>query len=355
MKDRTVKIIFFTIIISIILFSVYYIIKNNNKMKKNIEIKKQEYKQDSNIIIGITQFDSINPILSKNQDIQYISKLIYEPLINITEDFRLKEGLAKEWAQIDSKTYLLTLCENKTWHDGTNFTAEDVEYTINYIKNQKSIYLDNVKNIANIEIVNKYTIKINLLEEEENYEYMLCFPIICERDNIGTGKYKIENINTEEIDLIKIDDKKKIKIKSFLDFSKLYNAFNNEEVDIITTKNFNYENYIGEIGYNKVRNYGRNFDYLKFNLKSKVLSNIEIKQAIQYAINKNEIIKKIYNNTYLQAEFPLQYGSYLYNSDLDYEYNINKAQKILEDNGWKYDRKLLEKKRTSIKHKYSNK
>ena len=354
MKEKNIKIIFFTIIIIIIVFSIYYIIKNKNTLAKDTEIKKQENYIDSNIIIGITNLDTLNPILSKNQDIQYISKLIYEPLIDISEDFRLKESLAIQWAQIDNKTYLLTLNENKTWHDEKAFTAKDVEYTINYIKNNNSIFLDNVKNIENIEIVNNYTIKINLLEEEENFEYMLCFPIICERENIGTGKYKIGSINQNEINLIKTYEKQEIKIKIFDSLSNLYGAFNNGKVDIITTKNKNYEKYIGEIGYNKIIHYGRNFDYLKFNTQSSVFSNIEVIKAVGYLINKNEIINKEYNNTYLKAEFPLQYGSYLYNNNIEYEYNINKAQKILEDSGWKYNRNFLAKKRTSIKNKTSN-
>lgn len=355
MKEKNIKIIFFTIIIIIIFFSIYYIIKNKNTLAKEIEKQKQENNIDSDMILGIANFDTLNPILSKNQDIQYISKLIYDPLIDITEDFRLKEGLATQWAQINNKTYLLILDENKTWHDEKTFTAKDVEYTINYIKNNNSIFSDNVKNIENLEIVNNYTIKIYLLEEEENFEYMLCFPIICDRENIGTGKYKIENINKDEIELVKISGKNKIKTRIYDDLLQLYREFNEENVDIITTKNLNYENYIGEIGYNKVINYGRNFDYLLFNIKSKIVSNEEVKQAIQYTINKNEIINKIYNGKYLKAEFPLQYGSYLYNSNIEYEYNINKAQKALEDSGWQYNRNLLAKKRTSIKNKPNNK
>lgn len=349
MKEKNIKIMFFTIIILILVFSICYIIKNKNTLVNDIKTNKTEEKISYNIIIGTTSFDTINPIISKNQDVQYISKLIYKPLINITEDFKLEPSLAEEWAKLDSKTYLIRLNSESTWQDGNEFTAKDVEYTLNYIKNQESIYKDNVKNIENIDIIDKNTIKIHLIQEENNFEYMLCFPIICERENVGLGEYKIESINETEIILKNTEKNKQILIRIYNTVGELYNAFNKEEVDIITTNNINYEEYIGKIGYNKHKIYGRNFDYIKFNLENNILKNPEIVQAIEYAVNKKEIIYKINNNNYLEAEFPLQYGSYLYNNEIEYEYNINKAQEILEEANWKYNRKILAKKWTILK------
>lgn len=339
MKEKNFKIIFFTIIIILILFAIYLIIKNKDTMASDIKIVRKENEISNEIIIGITDFDTINPILSKSQDVQYISKLIYEPLINIGQDFKLEQGLATEWSQLDEKTYLIRLNEKKIWSNGEQFTAKDIEYTINYIKKQNTIYKENVKNIDKIEIINDYTIKIYLLEPEEKFEYMLCFPIICEGQNIGTGKFYIDNANETEIVLKSKINEKKIVIKIYEDAAKLYNAFSQEEIDVVTTNNINFEEYIGTIGYNKKIICNRNFDYLKFDI-----DDIEVVKSILYAINKNEIIYKVYNNLYCKAEFPLQYGSYLYNENIEYEYNVNKAKQILKDAGWEYSRRNMEEK-----------
>lgn len=339
MKEKNFRIIFFVVIILLIIFAIYYIIKNKDTLTNDIKVQKKENQIYKEIKIGITDFDTINPILSHNRDIQYICKLIYEPIINITQDFNLRVGIAKEWSKLDDKTYLIILDENKTWHNGSKLTSEDVEYTVNYIKEQKTIYEDNVKNIDEIEIINDYTIKIHLLEPEENFDYLLCFPIICKQENIGTGNFYIDSISEEEIILQSRKDEKKIRIKMYEDVASLYNAFAKEEIDVITTTNINFQDYIGAIGYNKKIIRNRNFDYLKFNIE-----NPEVVQAILYAINKNEIIYKIYNNLYSQAEFPLQYGSYLYNNNIEYEYNLNKAKQILKEAGWEYNRNKMEKK-----------
>lgn len=339
MKEKNLKIIFFTIIIILIFLAIYIIIKNKNTKASDIKIVRKENEISNEIIIGITDFDTINPILSKNQDVQYISKLIYEPLIKIGQDFKLEQGLATEWNKLDEKSYLIRLNENKLWSNEKQFTAKDVEYSINYIKKQDTIYNDNVKNIEKIQAINDYTLKIYLLEPEEKFEYMLCFPIICEEQNIGTGKFYINMANENEIILKSKTNEKKIVIKIYENISKLYNAFSKEEVDTITTNNINFEEYIGTIGYNKKIICNRNFDYLKFDIDE-----VEVVKSISYAINKNEIIYKVYNNLYCRAEFPLQYGSYLYDEKIEYEYNINKAKQILKDAGWEYNRKNLEKK-----------
>ena len=336
MRENNFKTIFFIIVIMLIFISIYIIIKNN-KIIAIEEIKKNKETILVNIInVGITQFDTLNPLLSKNQDIQYITKLIYKPLIDITQDFRLQKGIAEEWNKLDNKTYLIKLQENVLWDNGKKCTSQDIKYTIDFINQNQSIFKENVKNIKNIEIVNDYLIKIFLIEPEDFFEYMLCFPIICKEENVGTGNYKIESVDNNKIELK--SNTNEINLIIYNSITKLYNAFSKGEVDFFITNNINYLKYIGRVGHNKNTITGRNFDYLKYNLKNKVLKNKEVIQAIELLINKNEINHKIFNNMYYTAEFPLQYGSYLYNNNIKCQNNINKAQKILEDTGWIYNR-----------------
>lgn len=344
MKEKSLKIIFFTIIIVLIFVAIYLMIINKEIIASDIKITKKENKISNEITIGITDFDTLNPILSTNQDIQYISKLIYEPLIKIGQDFKLEQGLATEWIELSDKTYIIRLDENSFWDNGEKFSAKDVEYTINYIKNNKSIYNENVKNIKKIEIINDYTVKIFLIDTEEKFEYMLCFPIICDKINIGTGNFYLETVQDEQIILKSKLSEKKININIYENIAKLYNAFVQEKIDLMVTNNINFENYIGTIGYNKKIICNRNFDFLKLNIDKP-----EIVKAINLAINKNEIIYKCYNNLYNKAEFPLQYGSYLYNENIEYEYNINQAKQVLKGAGWEYTRKNVEEKWTNFK------
>lgn len=339
MKEKNLKIIFFTIIIVLIFVAIYLMTINKETVASDIKIMSKENKISEEITLGITGFDTLNPILSNSQDIQYISKLIYEPLIDMGQAFELKQGLAIEWNKLNNKTYIIRLDENKFWNDGEKFTAKDVEYTIDYIKNNESIYKENVKNIEKIEIIDDFTIKVFLTETEEKFEYMLCFPIIGDENNIGTGEFYIDEIKDEQIALKSKTSNKKININIYENVTKLYNAFSQEKIDLILTNNINFADYIGTFGYNKKIICNRNFEFLKLNIDEP-----EIVQALNFAINKNEIIYMLYNNLYYRAEFPLQYGSYLYNENIEYEYSTQQAKQILKNAGWEYTRNSLEEK-----------
>ena len=338
MRENNYKVIFFIIVIMLFIISIYFAVKNKKTYaSEETKINKKNI-INNNIVFGIIKYDTLDPILSKNQDIQYISKLIYKPIIDLTKDFKLKQSLAEEWNALDNKTYLIKLKENVYWNNEEKLTSKDILYTIDYIKQNKSIYNENIKNIENVEIVNDYMLKIYLKEPEEYFEYMLTFPIICDCGNVGTGDYNLETITDEKIILRSKNNNKSITIKVYDKMTDIYNAFIKGEIDFFVTNNINFDKYIGTIGYNKNIIIGRKFDYLKINLNNKVLKNKEVIQAISLLINKNEINKKLYNGMYCIAEFPLQYGNYMYNNNIKYEYNLNKAQEILENAGWVYNR-----------------
>lgn len=165
---------------------------------------------------------------------------------------------------------------------------------------------------------------------------------------MGTGKYRLQSIdittnltlkensawwNAENVNL-RIDN---IIVRIYGNTSELYNAYKLGGLDLITSQMLNVEDNIGTIGTNIKSSYGRNFDYLALNTVSQMLSNKEVRQAINYAINKEEIINSVYGGKYIASDFPLSYGSYLYNeANQSYEFNQDKAKQILLDNGWEF-------------------
>ena len=308
-----------------------------------VDSRKKETSISYNFSIGITGFDTINPILSKNKDSQYIGKLIYNSILTVDEEFKIKEDLAKEYSKLNDTTYLIKLRSDIYWHDGQAFTVEDVKFTIENLKEIKeSIYNKNVQEIKEIEVIDKYTFKIYLNKEVENFEYLLTFPILAKhgyedktllsktRISIGTGSYKITRINTEEMVLTN-KESREITIKIYPTVTNLYNAFLKEKVDLIYTENVNYEDYIGKIGYGTNIASGQTNGYLVINTST---VEEELRHVINYAINKNNIIYENFKNKYIVSDFPIYYKNYLNNEALNiYEYNINKAKEIILKKG----------------------
>ena len=120
----------------------------------------------------------MNPILSNNKNVQDIYKLIFEPLVNLTAEYKAEPCLAKEWAKQGDNSYLIKLRENVRWSNGHQLTSEDVRFTIDRLKDTQTIYSSNVQNVVGIDIVDDYTLKINLDKEVPFFEYNLTFPIL---------------------------------------------------------------------------------------------------------------------------------------------------------------------------------
>ena len=294
---------------------------------------------------------------------QDITKLIYEPLINLTSDYKPEACLATEWAKQSDNSYLIKLRENVRWSDGQRFTAEDVRFTIDRLKEISSIYSYNVQYVVGVDVVDDYTVKINLDREVPFFEYYLTFPILS-KDNyegedfsttaknsqpIGTGKYKITTVESSNIVLEKntswwnIKEKpltlEKIIVNLYSSIGELYNSFKIGNLDLVATDNTNLAEYIGTIGYTPKEIKGRNHTFLAFNMQNELLSRQEVRRAISYSIDKDNIVSTVFNNQCITSSFPLDYGSRLcQNTDTSSGYNTEQAKRVLEEAGWTYSR-----------------
>ena len=99
MKETSFKTIFVILILIIILGVIYMRITKKEDIQEVGKIETSNNKEiitSNNIRIGIIEFDNINPILSNNKNVQDISRLIFEPLFTLTQDYKIQGKLAKE-------------------------------------------------------------------------------------------------------------------------------------------------------------------------------------------------------------------------------------------------------------------
>jgi ABC-type transport system substrate-binding protein len=116
--------------------------------------------------------DFTNTILSSSGYTQTIMGLIYDTLWrvdplddesaaapNLAYNWTIEETTASGDIQ-DGLKYTFLLYENVTWHDGTAFTSEDVEYSMDVIHRWGTYTADNVASIYKIETPDDYTVEI---------------------------------------------------------------------------------------------------------------------------------------------------------------------------------------------------
>ena len=144
MRNNFFGYIFLVFIIIILGFAIYKVKIQNKSNEENNTSKSSitgEIEKGKEMTLAISNFDSINPIITSNRKVQDIDKLIYEPLIGVTEDYKLDYILAKECAKMSGNTYIVKLRQAVKWSDGTKFTSDDVKFTIDKLKeNNNSVY-----------------------------------------------------------------------------------------------------------------------------------------------------------------------------------------------------------------------
>lgn len=359
------KYIFILVVILLIAGAIYIVYYNANSKNSDdddevveAEGKKEEISIVENLKMGISNYDTMNPLLTQNKEIINIDKLIFEPLVNITSDYHAEMCLAKSIQKKTSTQYEIKLDTSIKWQDGGSLFAKDVEFTINQLRNSQSPYSKNIEKISGVETPDSETIIINLSEETPYFEYELDFPILSSsyyanddfktssKIPIGTGMFKIASIDDNTILLIRNDRWRKLKeqtpktqsisIKKYSAMGEVFNGFKLGNIDIITTYMTNYADYVGTMGYNKKEYSGRYFDFLSFNCNDSILSDKSVRTAINYAINKDNIISSVFNYSKIKSYSVLDYGSFLHNSTYNVNYDKEKAKKELEDNDWVY-------------------
>ena len=362
MKNNFFGYVFILFIIVIMGFAVYKVKfqdKGEDTETGAGSSNSQEIEKGKEITLGISEFDNINPIITSNKKVQDIDKLIYEPLVNITEDYNIEYTLAQECAKNSNNVYIIKLRQGVKWSDGTKFTSDDVKYTIDKLKeNQNSVYAQNVNPIKEVDIIDNYTLRVILSEEVANFEYYLNFPILSSKyyldtdfwntdknqAPVTTGQFKITEVNNNTIVLGKNENwwniKKdttiieKVTINLYSTVAELYNAFKMGSLDLISTENGSYQDYIGTIGYDTSEIEGREYIFLALNTKSSILSDVNVRKAIRSALDKDRVLSNSYGSMYKSANFPLNTGSYLINEQEENFYNIDEKNNLLTSSGW---------------------
>ena len=362
-RNNYFKYIFIFVVLIIVLVTVFFLYKQKGNEENETVIDQTSTVSNiqRNLRLAIAGYDTINPILSNNRNVQEISKIIYDSLVTLDNEYKMKYSLAKEVSKVDGVTYLIKLREDVKWQDSTPFSANDVKFTIDAIKseNVNSIYEENLKYVTELQIIDEYTVKIILSQEVPFFEYNLTFPIMSEKyyqnedfvsssknnKPIGTGMFKIESNENNLIKLSKNNSYwdvtrdamiEEVNIMIYNNIGEVYEAFKMGNVDIINVKSNNISQYIGTIGYNKIEYKSREYDFVAINTMHPVLSDSSVRKAINLAIDKDNLIATVYGGGYEKSEFPLDYGSWLNAATGGQEYDPDGSNQILIDAGWEF-------------------
>lgn len=140
-RRNTLKILFVIFVIILVIATIYLTLKNESK---NANTDSNEVTSNlsvaQNLKLGIQSYDTMNPILTKNKEIINYDKLIFEPLVDIDENYNLKNCLAKSCEKKDDLNYEIKVDSSVKWQDGSSLISKDILFTIEQIKKYGGTY-----------------------------------------------------------------------------------------------------------------------------------------------------------------------------------------------------------------------
>jgi peptide/nickel transport system substrate-binding protein len=82
--------------------------------------------------------NSMDPYARQETFLLSFDSNMYEPLVRRSRDLKLEPGLATEWSQVAPEVWRFKLRRGVTFHDGTPFTADDVLFSFERVRNPGS-------------------------------------------------------------------------------------------------------------------------------------------------------------------------------------------------------------------------
>jgi len=145
---------------------------------------------------------------------------IFEGLTRFGSDGSVGPALAESWTiENDGSRYVFALQSGVTFHDGSDFTAEDVKFSIDRAMAEDSTNAQKglFANIDSVEVVDDATVAINLKQADGSLLFNLAWgdAIILDSESaenaatnpVGTGPFVFDNwVQGDRIDIIKNAD-----------------------------------------------------------------------------------------------------------------------------------------------------
>jgi len=359
--NKKEKVIFSSLLF---LFFSSFLILAINFYFKNTEIKPAEGGIYIEGVVGFPRW--INPLYAPSNDVDRdLTELIFSGLLKYDLNGKIVLDLARDYKILENgKIYEFYLKENLFWSDGKPLTADDVIFTIKSIQdpNAKSPLRGSwvgvkVEKISDLEIrfelknessvfLENCTLKIIPKHIWENISPQN-FPLALYNNlkPVGSGLYQLKNLFQDKEGKInsltlvrnpyyfgKFPYLNEISFRFFEKEEELIKNYRQGEIKGFTLTSLT--NFTDSANlYSLIL--PRYFAIFFNSGNSKVLSEKEVREALNYGTNKEEIINNILEGRGKIVDSPLLPDIYGFNPPSKvYEYNLEKANDILEKAGF---------------------
>lgn len=350
--------------ITLIALSVILVLSACTKESNGPSTKENDSNSEKkdNLVIA---FESDASTLIANTDVNYVTdtqiRNIYDPLIERDgETGEYKPVLAESWENLDELTWRIKLKEDVKFHNGVEFNADAVKFSIDFILDEanKSFYRSRWIDVEKVKVISPFEIEIitskpfpsliqriieDLLILEPSYIKDVGLDEASKKP-VGTGAYQfVEWSRDNFLKLESFEDYwngtpsiKNVEFRYIPEFSSRLSAFLSGEIDLFKNIPVDAVERVESAEESKVVQISSSrINYLALNTFHKgPMQDERVRKALNYAVDVDELLKSVLNGYGTKMTGPLSKINIGYVETEDYGYDPDKAIELLKEAGY---------------------
>ncbi|MGC9422503.1 MULTISPECIES: ABC transporter substrate-binding protein [Vibrio] len=300
-----------------------------------------------------------------------LSHMVFDPLIRFTQEMKFEPRLAQSWQRLDDETMRFTLRQGVKFHSGNPFTADDVVWTFNRLK-ESADFKGIFEPLASITKVDDYTIDIKtngvypLIENVATYIFPMDSKFYTGKTADGKDKAEIVKhgssfasthaSGTGPFIVTEREQGIRVEFTRFADYWDKDSKGNVDQLTLVPIKEaatrvaallsggVDMISPVSPNDYQRIRD-AKNIELytmpgtrvITFQLNQnshEALRDVRVRQAIVYAINNQGIVDRVMRGAATAAgqQSPVGYAGY--NESLKPRFDLKKAKQLMKEAGY---------------------
>lgn len=306
----------------------------------------------------------LNPLLATDAGSSEIAGFIFNALVKYDKEGKNIVGdLAESYRFENDTTLIFYLRKGVKWHDGIEFSAEDVVFTFELIHSPKVVtpYTSTFRMVKSVKALDRYRVEViykkpyfkaletwmmqivpkHLLEHEENV-----MGSSFNTHPIGTGPYRLSKLEfSKNIELTAFDEYfehkpyiEKISFHVIADPTTRFLMLKSRQIDIGSLEPMQLDRQVNDEFFRyfqRIEQISHSYTYLGFNLRHDKFKDKRVREALSLGINRQELVDILFLGHGQVCTGPFLPGGTAFNDNVKApSADRVRAKKLLEEAGY---------------------
>jgi peptide/nickel transport system substrate-binding protein len=317
------------------------------------------------IMGGVQEAKGFHPYLGTDGPSIDYQALQYAGMTERDAKAELRGVLASDWRISDDQLAItINLKKDLKWSDGRPLTSEDVQWTFERFVDPKNNnpYLSQWSRVQSLKATSPTQLVLKLREVfaplVDNLDFRVLPKHVWEKLNwadnpeitkpsIGSGPFLLEEWKRDDHAIFRANPNyvegrphlDRLIWKMYPNTTGLFTATKNGEVDLASVQPDNYlDAKASNLKLDEYFTVGGSIRYVGMNLTKPQLSDVRVRRAMTYALDRKTVIDKALNGLAVPLETWVVPKNPFYNKNVEkepYNYNPARAKALLDEAGWR--------------------